>query len=204
MRSWNGHDRWRIALLCFSGKNEILDTKNCRYPRWLPKRLWIRTYGNRGFFGLFRQNLKSLSSLRQNLLNLPYFKMYSLNSFNYDLPTDLIAQKPVTQRDRSNLLCLNRRNGRCSHHNFFEIGDFLTSGDALVVNDTEVIPGRLEGKKETGGKVEVLISNYVSGPRLAEDSSHFVCRCLLKASKRPASGSWLHFAEEAHVQSGRE
>ncbi|NNL74719.1 MAG: tRNA preQ1(34) S-adenosylmethionine ribosyltransferase-isomerase QueA [Desulfobacterales bacterium] len=122
--------------------------------------------------------------------------MFSLKSFNYDLPPDLIAQKPAERRDRSNLLCLNRRSGQCSHRNFFELGDFLARGDVLVVNDTEVVPGRLKGKKETGGKVEVLISNYNSGLKSAEDSSHFVCRCLIKASKYPAAGTWLHFAED--------
>ena len=122
--------------------------------------------------------------------------MFSLKNYHYDLPSNLIAQKPVAQRDRSNLLCLNRQSGRCSHHDFFDIGEFLTSADVLVVNDTEVIPGRLVGKKESGGKVEVLLSNYVSGKNLAEDRSQFVCQCLIKSSKRPASGSWILFAED--------
>ena len=73
--------------------------------------------------------------------------MFSLNDYHYDLPPDLIAQKPAEQRDRSNLLHLDRQTGALSHHRFNEIGAFLKPGDVLVVNDTAVIPGRLEGKK---------------------------------------------------------
>ncbi len=121
--------------------------------------------------------------------------MYSLTDYHYDLPSDLIAQKPVTQRDRSNLLHLDRQTGALSHHSFNEIGNFLKSGDVLVVNDTAVIPGRLEGKKGSGGKVEVLLSDYAEGCKASEKSGHFVCRCLIKASKRPAPGTWLYFAD---------
>jgi len=121
--------------------------------------------------------------------------MFSLNDYHYDLPPDLIAQKPVEPRDRSSLLCLDRKTGELSHHSFNEIGDFFKPGDVLVVNNTAVIPGRLEGKKETGGKIEVLISDYAAGRKCWEKNGHFVCRCLVKASKRPAAGTWLHFAD---------
>ena len=122
--------------------------------------------------------------------------MYSLNDYNYTLPADLIAQHPVGQRDRSNLLYLDRQTGERSHHRFNEIGDFLRPGDVLVINNTAVIPARLEGRKETGGKVEVLIADYNGGLKAIKENGHFVCQCMVKASKRPAPGMRLYFAED--------
>jgi S-adenosylmethionine:tRNA ribosyltransferase-isomerase len=122
--------------------------------------------------------------------------MFSLNDYSYHLPADLIAQHPADQRDRSNLLYLNRQTGELSHHCFNEIGEFLQPGDVLVINNTAVIPARLEGCKETGGKVEVLIADYNGGLQSIQKSGHFVCRCLVKASKRPAPGMRLYFGED--------
>jgi S-adenosylmethionine:tRNA ribosyltransferase-isomerase len=121
--------------------------------------------------------------------------MFSLNDYHYDLPADLIAQQPAFQRDRSKLLCLNRRNGGLSHATFNAIDDYLKAGDVLILNNTAVIPGRLEGKKNTGGKVEVLIADYAGGRKSEAENGRFVCRCLVKASKRPLPGSWLEFAD---------
>ena len=119
--------------------------------------------------------------------------MYSLNDYHYDLPPDLIAQKPAEQRDSSNLLQLNRQTGALSHHHFKEIGAFFKPGDVLVVNDTAVIPVRLKGKKATGGKVEVLIADYAESVKTVDQFGNFMCKCLLKASKRPVPGTWLYF-----------
>ena len=91
-----------------------------------------------------------------------------LKDFDYNLPKELIAQKPVYPRDHSRLLVLDKSNpppsrlrrtdGKISHHHFYEIGSFLKDGDVLVLNNTKVIPARLIGKKfETGGKVEVFL-----------------------------------------------
>jgi S-adenosylmethionine:tRNA ribosyltransferase-isomerase len=121
--------------------------------------------------------------------------MYRLTDYHYDLPAELIAQQPVEQRDRSRLLCLDRQSGRVSHAIFSDIGDNLKAGDVLVVNNTAVIPGRLAGRKETGGKVEVLIADFVGGQKSTARNGNFVCRCLVKASKRCAPGTWFHFAE---------
>ncbi len=119
--------------------------------------------------------------------------MYSLKDYHYHLPPELIAQQPIDQRDRSSLLYLNRQTGEISHHRFNEIGKFLQPGDALVINNTAVIPARLEGRKETGGKVEVLIADYNGGLESIRQSGDFVCRCLIKASKRPVVGMRLYF-----------
>jgi len=126
--------------------------------------------------------------------------MYSLNDYNYRLPAELIAQRPVEQRDRSNLLCLNRQTGELSHHRFNEIGAYLQPGDVLVLNNTAVVPARLEGRKETGGRIEVLIADYGAGIRALKESGELVCRCMLRASKRPVAGMRLYFQEDLSAE----
>jgi S-adenosylmethionine:tRNA ribosyltransferase-isomerase len=81
-----------------------------------------------------------------------------LADFDYTLPVELIAQQPASPRDASRLLVVERATGRLSHRTFREIGDYLRAGDALVVNDTRVLPARLRGRRAgTGGVVEVLV-----------------------------------------------
>ncbi|HUV50265.1 MAG TPA: tRNA preQ1(34) S-adenosylmethionine ribosyltransferase-isomerase QueA [Anaerolineae bacterium] len=117
--------------------------------------------------------------------------MYSLIDYNYDLPEEFIAQEPAGKRDRSRLLSLNRRTGEVSHHLFYEICSFLLPSDVLVVNNTEVIPGRLFGHKDTGGKVEALILDYADKNK--EKNKEFVFECLIRASKRPKPGTSFVF-----------
>jgi len=121
--------------------------------------------------------------------------MYRLNDYHYDLPADLIAQQPVEPRDSSKLLCLERQTERLTHAVFGDLGDHLKAGDVLVLNNTAVIPARLEGIKESGGKVEVLITDFGGGRQSNEKNGNFVCRCLVKASKPSAPGTWFHFAD---------
>ncbi|MFC1813439.1 tRNA preQ1(34) S-adenosylmethionine ribosyltransferase-isomerase QueA [Thermodesulfobacteriota bacterium] len=121
--------------------------------------------------------------------------MYLLTDYNYDLPEDRIAQRPSSQRDRSKLLFLNRETGDLSHHGFYELCDLLSSDDVLVVNNTEVIPGRLLGKKDTGGKAEVLILDYTGGSTSNNDASEWVFECLIKSSKRTKTGAVLFFEQ---------
>ncbi len=81
-----------------------------------------------------------------------------LSDFEYDLPKDFIAQKPLERRDDSRLMVLDRERKSIEHSNFHHLPDFLAEGDILVLNRTKVIPARLRGRKEgTGGKVEVLL-----------------------------------------------
>ena len=80
------------------------------------------------------------------------------SDFDYDLPEELIAQTPVEPRDHSRLLVYHRGNGQIEHKHFYDIIDYLNPGDALVINETKVIPARLLGVKEnTGVPVEVLL-----------------------------------------------
>jgi S-adenosylmethionine:tRNA ribosyltransferase-isomerase len=119
--------------------------------------------------------------------------MFLLEDYNYSLPEELIAQKPVDKRDQSKLLVLDRKTGKPAHHRFYDICDLLTPSDVLVVNNTEVIPARLLGRKETGGKAEILILDYPGGEKCHINDGEFVCRCLIKTSKRPKDGTTLFF-----------
>ena len=120
--------------------------------------------------------------------------MYQLSDYDYDLPAGLIAQHPVADRKGSRLLALDRRTGRVSHHRFTDIVDLLSPSDVLVVNDTRVIPGRLLGRKTTGGKAEVLLIDYAGGKGEKQgDRYMFECQCLVKASKKPSIGTVIEF-----------
>lgn len=81
--------------------------------------------------------------------------------FYFVLPERLIAQTPLEQRDQSRLLVLDRDTGVISHRQFFELPDFLRSGDCLVLNDTRVLPARLLGHKTSGAAVEFLLLKAV-------------------------------------------
>lgn len=84
-----------------------------------------------------------------------------VSEFDYHLPKELIAKFPVEPRDSAKLLVLNRRTGEIEHRIFRDIVDYLNPGDLLVINDTKVIPARLFGRLETGGRVEVLLVRQV-------------------------------------------
>ena len=102
------------------------------------------------------------------------------NSFHFDLPRELIAQKPLARRSDSRLLQLSLNTGRVSDRQFRELPELLNSGDLLVFNDTRVVPARLFGHKESGGRVEVLLE------RLLSDSE---CLAQLRVSKPLRSGA---------------
>jgi len=80
------------------------------------------------------------------------------NDFDYKLPPELIAQKPLELRDSSRLLVVDRQNGSIEHHQFRDLISFLNNADVMVFNDSRVIPARLSGTKtNTGGNVEILL-----------------------------------------------
>lgn len=82
------------------------------------------------------------------------------SDFYYDLPQELIAQEPLAERDHSRLMVLDKASGEIEHRHFYDIADMLNAGDALILNDTRVIPARLYGVKEnTGGAIEFLLLN---------------------------------------------
>ena len=80
------------------------------------------------------------------------------SDFFYELPPELIAQEPMAKRDESRLMVLDKNTGGIEHKHFYDIADMLRPGDALILNDTRVIPARLYGAKEgTGGAIEFLL-----------------------------------------------
>ncbi len=80
--------------------------------------------------------------------------------FYYDLPKERIAQTPIEPRDHSKMMVLHRDTHEIDHKHFYDILDYLKSGDCLILNDTRVLPARLYGEKEeTGAHVEFLLLN---------------------------------------------
>ena len=86
-----------------------------------------------------------------------------LSEFYYQLPEELIAQTPISKRDESRLMVLDKKNGDIQHEIFKNIINYLNSGDCLVINNTKVLPARLLGKKETGANVEFVLLNNIEG-----------------------------------------
>lgn len=107
--------------------------------------------------------------------------MYT-HEFDYELPPELIASHPLSERSQSRLLCLNRQTGALEHRYFYELLDLLEPNDCLIVNNTKVIPARLFGQKASGGKIEVLVE------RLIDTKQAWV---HIRASKTPQMGSEL-------------
>ena len=111
------------------------------------------------------------------------------SDFNYLLPDALIAQKPLAERDASRLLCMNRDSGERVDRLFTDFIGLIDKCDLLVFNDTKVIPARLFGKKQSGGKVEVLIERIL-------DETHAIAH--VKASKSPKPGALIELDGDFH------
>jgi S-adenosylmethionine:tRNA ribosyltransferase-isomerase len=89
-------------------------------------------------------------------------KVMKKSDFNYHLPEHLIAQKPLAERSASRMLCLNKESGELHDRRFVEFADLINPEDLLVFNNTKVIPARLFGHKQSGGKVEILLERVLS------------------------------------------
>ena len=106
----------------------------------------------------------------------------------YHLPPELIAQQPGDSRSSSRLLVINRKKGDIIDSRFDHIGDFLSPGDCLVLNDTKVLQARFFGRRSTGGKLEGLF--------LAETETG-TWRVLLKAARKVKSGDVFCLKDKA-------
>jgi S-adenosylmethionine:tRNA ribosyltransferase-isomerase len=117
-----------------------------------------------------------------------------LDEFDFYLPPELIAQHPSGKRDASRLMILEKGTGTISEACFRDITGLFHDGDLLVVNDTRVIPARLIGLKDTGGRAEIFLVR-----RLA--ASGEIWHCLIKTSKPPQGGARILLSEglEARV-----
>lgn len=121
--------------------------------------------------------------------------MFSIDDYHYELPEDLIAQQPVSQRDASRLLVMERSLENLDHRHFYDLPHLLRPSDVLVLNNTKVIPGRLLGRKASGGKIEVLILDYATGAPQFTESEKRIYQCMVKSSKPPRPGTRLLFNE---------
>ena len=109
-----------------------------------------------------------------------------LDEFDFNLPENLIAQTPLKNRTESRLLAVNKNTGDLEDKHFYNIGDYIKPGDALVLNDTKVLPARLFGiKKDTGAKIEMLLLKPI-------EEGYEV---LLKPSKKVQLGTEVIFGE---------
>jgi len=111
--------------------------------------------------------------------------------FDYHLPRELIAQMPLAQRSASRLLCFDKTTGDLSDRRFSELPGLLAAGDLLVFNNTEVIPARLFGKKDSGGRVEVLVERLLNQQE---------CLAQVRASKSPKAASLLILEDGSELQ----
>ncbi len=111
----------------------------------------------------------------------------SLDTYDYHLPENLIAQTPLEKRDESRLLIFDRKTKDIYHRHFKDITDFLKKGDVLVVNNTRVLPARLMAKKDTGANVEILLLKRIN----LND-----WEVLLKPGKRVKIGTILTINDE--------
>jgi len=111
-----------------------------------------------------------------------------LSDFDYELPEELIAQTPVEPRNSSRLLVLNPEKKSLVHKHFSDLAEFLEPGDAMIFNDTRVIPARLLGHREqTGGHVEVFLLRRLEGDDW---------EALVKPGKKARLGEIVRFSEE--------
>lgn len=110
-------------------------------------------------------------------------KKMKTSDFNFELPDALIARYPMAERSASRLLCLNGQDGEVRHKIFRDIESLIEPGDLLVFNNTRVIPARLFGEKESGGKLEALIERVLS-----EDEA----LAHLKSSRSPKPGQTIY------------
>jgi S-adenosylmethionine:tRNA ribosyltransferase-isomerase len=115
--------------------------------------------------------------------------MRHIDDYDYALPQDLIAQAPAPERDHSRLFAVDRGKGSFEDRRFFELPSLLLPGDLLVVNNTQVVPARLFGRKESGGRIEILVLEHPASVTGARPER----LCLMKASRRPRSGTRLCF-----------
>lgn len=112
-----------------------------------------------------------------------------LEDFDFDLPPELIATEPLPQRDAARLMLLDRASGAIGESLVSSLPEVLRSGDLLVLNDTRVLPARLFGRKESGGRVELFLVRRLEG----EDERW---EALIRSSKPSRAGSRILLPEE--------
>ena len=114
------------------------------------------------------------------------------SDFYYDLPVELIAQTPIEPRDQSRLLVFNKDTGDLQHKRFYNVFDYLKSGDCLVLNDTRVLPARIFGTRvDTGSVVEFV---------LLKQKEQNIWECLAGPGKKAKVGHSFTFSDKLSAQ----
>lgn len=114
-----------------------------------------------------------------------------LSDFDYNLPEELIAQRPIEPRNASRLMVLDPARRAIEHKHFYDLQKFLTTGDALIFNDTRVIPARLIGHKSTGARVEVFLLRRLDVT---------TWQTLVKPGRKITEGAEIFFSNELSCQ----
>ena len=117
----------------------------------------------------------------------------SLADFDYHLPQELIAQHPAPRRQDSRLLVVDRASQTWRHHTFSELPEILHQRDFLVINDTRVFPARLQGRKASGGRAELLLHHL---PEPVNQDSTTKARARANYRGRLKVGQVLHFGPD--------
>ena len=110
-----------------------------------------------------------------------------LSEFDYELPEELIAQKPIEPRNFSRLMVLDPARQTIQHEHFFDLKKFLTAGDTLIFNDTRVIPARLIGRKATGARAEIFLLRRLDAT---------TWESLVKPGRKITEGAEISFGSE--------
>src|SRR5688572_410090 len=118
------------------------------------------------------------------------------SAFDYELPARLIARHPAEQRDDSRLLVLRRDTGGLEHKHFRDLPGLMAAGDALVLNETRVLPARLLGRRPSGGQSEILLLQPADG--VSYDGTDWVA--MVRPGAKLKAGVIVEIAPELHVQ----
>lgn len=114
-----------------------------------------------------------------------------LSEFDYELPENLIAQKPAEKRQESRMMVLDRKNHRILHKHFYDVADLIDNDSVLILNNTKVMPARLYGYKDTGAKIEVF---------LLKEGKNKEWEVLIRPSKRVKEGTIIKVSDELSVE----
>ncbi|MFL2569611.1 MAG: tRNA preQ1(34) S-adenosylmethionine ribosyltransferase-isomerase QueA [Flavobacteriales bacterium] len=113
-----------------------------------------------------------------------------LSQFNFELPEELLAERPAYNRDESRLMVVNRKTGEIEHRQFKDLVDYFDEGDVMIFNDTKVFPARMYGNKEkTGARIEVFLLRELNKENLLWD-------VLVDPARKIRIGNKLYFGED--------
>ncbi len=115
--------------------------------------------------------------------------MMRTEDFFYEFPPELTAKKPLSAREQSRMMILDRADKKFFHQHFFNFPDYFKAGDLMILNNTKVLPARVFAQKSTGGKVEVLLVRSI-------DKNNNVWECLVKPATGIRNETTIYFQVE--------